>query len=253
MDSGYVETETFSANWLFGLFGLTVGPARRFIWYNPILLLAVPGSVWFWRHRRRLLFLNLALVALYFAVYAKWYMWHGGYSWGPRFLVPVLPFVTLLAAPAWESLVARRRFGWLGWALTVALAALSVGVQWLGMLVPYALVQDRLAANVQPIFAPETFTELRYSPFVLQWRFLTAENVQLGWWGQAGGAAIDWFALIMPLIGILVGLILLVQQARSLGRMSVARRCATGSMAPPWRSSPWPCSPPIGARSATRP
>ena len=49
------STETFSGNWLFGLFGSTIGPARGFIWYNPILLLAIPGAVWFWRHQRTLL------------------------------------------------------------------------------------------------------------------------------------------------------------------------------------------------------
>ena len=29
-DTGYVASETFSADWLFGLFGLTFGPAARF-------------------------------------------------------------------------------------------------------------------------------------------------------------------------------------------------------------------------------
>ena len=107
-ETGYVATESFSANWLFGLFGLTVGPARGLIWYNPILLLAIPGSLWFWRQERRLFLWCLALVGLFVAVYAKWYMWHGGYSWGPRFLVPILPFLTLLAGPGWALLTQQR-------------------------------------------------------------------------------------------------------------------------------------------------
>ncbi len=51
-DSGYVSTESFSGPWLAGIFGLTVGPARGLFWYNPILLLALPGALWFWRHAR---------------------------------------------------------------------------------------------------------------------------------------------------------------------------------------------------------
>lgn len=58
-DSGYVESESFSGNWLAGIFGLTVGPARGLIWYNPILLLAIPGVIWFWRHARQ----TLAMIA----------------------------------------------------------------------------------------------------------------------------------------------------------------------------------------------
>ena len=77
-DTGYVESETFSANWLVGLFGLTAGPPRGFIWYNPILLLAIPGQ--------RLVLAAPAAASVpepgvggaHFAVYAKWYMWHGG-------------------------------------------------------------------------------------------------------------------------------------------------------------------------------
>ncbi len=193
-ETGYVETESFSANWLFGLFGLTVGPARGLIWYNPILLLAIPGSLWFWRQERRLFLWCLALVGLFVAVYAKWYMWHGGYSWGPRFLVPILPFLTLLAGPGWALLTQQRVWGWLGVAAAGLLAALSVGVQWLGLLIPYGFVQDWLVETIQPLFAPATFLELQYSPLVAQWRFLLPANIHLAWWrGEAWPGTVDWF------------------------------------------------------------
>ncbi len=216
-ESGYVESERFSAPWLFGLFGLTVGPARGLLWYNPLLLLALPGALWFWRHSRRTLLFIAALSVLYIGLYAKWYMWHGGYSWGPRFLVPLLPFLTLLCGPAWERLVLRRRWGWAGAAAALLLGLLSIGVQWLGMAVPFGLVQERLAAEVQPLFAPETFTQLRYSPLRLQWEYLRPEHLHFAWWrgGDAGlpwWQQIDWPALIMPLAAFLLGLLILVRQ-----------------------------------------
>ena len=100
-DSGYVETERFSAVWWFGVSGLLVGPARGLLWYSPVLLLAIPGAVWFWRHARlHALLLSCILVVIYVLFYGKWYMWHGGYSWGPRFMVPTLPFLALLTGPA---------------------------------------------------------------------------------------------------------------------------------------------------------
>ena len=207
-DSGYVDTESFTANWFMGISGLLVGPARGLVWYSPVFLLGILGGQWFWRQARWICNFVLAISIVYILLYGKWYMWHGGYSWGPRFIVPLLPFLALFVGPAWEQLVSRRTWGQFGRIVTVFLVGLSIGVQWLGMVIPYALVQDWLTAAVQPLFAPETFLQLRYSPLLLQWRFLKATNLQLAWW-RAG--RFDWIGFLIPAIGIVIGLLLLIQ------------------------------------------
>lgn len=205
-ETGYAPTETFSANWFFGLYGLLLGPARGFFWYNPVLLLALPGAIWYWKNARRTLLIIAALTLIYVGMYGKWYMWHGGYSWGPRFLVPLLPFVTLLVAPVWQVLVVERRYGRWGAASAWLLTLLSVLVQLLGLLIPFGLVQEYLAAEISPLFAPETFTRMELSPLLLQARFVARDTIHLHWWtGEPGWAAVDWVALLVCVALIAVG------------------------------------------------
>src|SRR5262249_30187343 len=54
-------------------------------------------------------------LAVLTAVYSSYSVWWGGWSWGPRFFVPLLPIITL-AATTWaaggeEETARRRRFG----------------------------------------------------------------------------------------------------------------------------------------------
>lgn len=66
--------------------------------FSPALLLAAPGAVLWWRRRtdRTLLMLCLA-VAIVFPVYLSGFRGvETGYQFGPRFLVPMVPFAALL-------------------------------------------------------------------------------------------------------------------------------------------------------------
>lgn len=232
--SGYAPSETFTAPWLFGIGGLLVGPARGFFWYSPLLLLGLFGIRWFWQHCRWIAVVVLLLSLVYLLLYGKWYMWHGGYSWGPRFLVPLLPLLALFIGPAWERLIVQRIWGTAGRLLVAFLLILSLCLQLLGLLVPFALVQDWLATTVTPLFAPETFTQLTYSPLRRQWDFLRADQIHLAWWRvgeDLGQFAIDWQGVLLPLVGLILSAITLrtylrqYQEPRSNSLYSILFAC----------------------------
>lgn len=65
------------------------------VWFTPWIVLVPLALVRFWKVRPRECALSLAILlesVLFFACYAAW---HGGWAYGPRLLVPCLPFAAL--------------------------------------------------------------------------------------------------------------------------------------------------------------
>jgi hypothetical protein len=90
---GHVAAGSFShfhASLLRGMIGLLFSPGRGIFWYNPalLLLLLFPSSIAaFWRRTRGL---------GYLLFYARFPNWADGLSWGPRYIIPVLPLALLV-------------------------------------------------------------------------------------------------------------------------------------------------------------
>ena len=82
-----------------GLRGLLFSPGRSLFLYSPWLLLAIPGVVLFMRRHGRSGFLVAVFPILVVLLYAMKLGWHGG-SWGPRYLLPVVPLLAVACAPA---------------------------------------------------------------------------------------------------------------------------------------------------------
>lgn len=87
-----------------GVYGLLLSPGKGLVWYALPVLLAAWGL---WRFARKhlaeavfVLLLGVSIVTL-FALYA---FWHGDGSWGPRYLIPFLPFALLPAVALFDRL-----------------------------------------------------------------------------------------------------------------------------------------------------
>jgi hypothetical protein len=88
---------------LTNLYRITLDPQFGLFWQSPILVLALVGFVMVLRRRqyRAEGLLCLFAVAAMLAMNAGYYLWWGGSAFGPRLLIPALPFfiVPLAALP----------------------------------------------------------------------------------------------------------------------------------------------------------
>jgi hypothetical protein len=169
LQTGYHALETFSNPWLEGLVGLLFSPGKGLFLYSPVLILAVASFPAFLRRHRAEALLAGGIPAAYALLYASWFAWHGGHAWGPRFLVPALPFLVLALVPSltWASQSPWRK-------LLVGVLALASGlVQVLGV----AVRVDRFFDMVMydwglPVYDPRLFFDPAYSPLLWQVRLL---------------------------------------------------------------------------------
>ena len=119
-----------------GLLWNLLSPYRGIFIYAPAVLLCFFGLRTLARKHRADLLLILAMVAYVFIVYSGWWAWHGGWCWGPRFLVPVIP---LLLIPGF---VAVSRSGGRLAGLAVVLGAAGFIVQLGAVLINYTAPYD---------------------------------------------------------------------------------------------------------------
>jgi hypothetical protein len=208
LQTGYLPQEKFSTPWLEGISGLLISPGRGLFLYVPVLLVSLLAIPTFVKRHRLEAALALLVSTSYVLLYGRWFFWHAGYAWGPRFLVPIVPFAIIFMAPLVEKLSGR---GWLAFA---ALCLISVAIQILGLSVDFTLFQEGLLFRFRDLrmFDPRTYFEFRFSPLLGQWALLRLENLDFAWVRMMGSPPrlqVDWPVLVSNaalLVATLLGL-----------------------------------------------
>lgn len=161
LDTGFMRDPGWGphASLLVGLHGLLLSSGRSLFLYNPLVLVAVPAMIWLWRRDRNTVILLGGTVLAQLFTIARLESWDGGESYGPRYLLPIVPLLLVGSTP-WLVLK-RLRY------LTAALMAIGVCVQLPGVLMDYSIVQNEFARATPGYSIQLTRYSWRASPLVL--------------------------------------------------------------------------------------
>jgi hypothetical protein len=177
----------FSNPLLLGLYGNLFSLGRSVFLYSPPTILLLFAFREFYRRQRAEALLFVSIIAIYFLVYSSFGDWHGGWAWGPRYLLPMLPFMII---PVGYFLEGGAKL-----AIAAAITAAGVFVQVLGLGVSYGNVYwDWVKMGLYPdsafLFVPEIspipthFNNLidgRYVDLWLVWVYRTFGAEVLAW------------------------------------------------------------------------
>jgi hypothetical protein len=124
-----------------GFWGLLFSPGKSMFVYTPLLL--IPIFFWF-KFDYKKYYAELISFGLLFAIYfyfigtllgdVDYLVWHGDSSWGPRYMVPTIPFLMILVAIIYHRLSGRQKFY-----IFMPLAVVGFGINLVGVLLPYQI------------------------------------------------------------------------------------------------------------------
>jgi len=204
--------EGFTTPILEGAWGLLFSPYRSLFLHTPLLILMPIALIIYCRHHRAEGIMIIALSTALIVLYSLWWMWWGGFAWGPRLLVPLTPFWMLTFAP----LLAKNSI------LKIwPLALLSFGVQLLSVLFNYVNYEIRLRTYFPTDFADplaygppaQNLRDFWYSPVFGQVHLLQTDlwaNLDLAWiWRTADGPSVQWSVAGLGAGAILMGIVTL--------------------------------------------
>jgi hypothetical protein len=201
-----------------GFWGLIASPYRGVFWHTPIFILSLFAFPAFVRRHRAAGIVIAALSLVLVGLYSMWWMWWGGFAWGPRFLVPLTPFWILASGSSWcrrmneELRMGQRTLPPLPTLYSLFLI-LSFLVQLSAVVVNYVNYEIALRAIfptdwVDPLrFGPpaQGIADWIYSPVLGQWRLMTEDfvlNTDLAWLWADG--TVLWSVVIVGGLAVVV-------------------------------------------------
>jgi hypothetical protein len=147
LDTGYLRDDTLAlGSFWAGFAGLLFSPGRSVFIYSPALLAGVATLAAFGRRDRSTMWLLVGEFVIVFAFYSSLVNWDAERSYGPRYLLPVIPLLILPLAGCGS----KSR-------LMTAVILVSVVVQLPGVLVDFSKV------GAARVIGPRTETQRQWT------------------------------------------------------------------------------------------
>jgi hypothetical protein len=179
---GYFSTLAANNGWS-GLVGLLASPGAGLIFFFPLAVLIPLGAKYMYKENRALFFLCLYIIistwiytgTLSFGSEPN--SWSGGIAWGPRYLVPVLPFMIIILAYLFPHI--KNRYFIKSIIIGLCLAGFYVNLSgiliWFQYGLLYAWTMEGLA--IYPNYMDIITWSTPYSPIVLHTKALISDYV----------------------------------------------------------------------------
>lgn len=192
--SGYTNSPPFNNPLWKGIYGLLFSPGKSFFLYAPLTLLFFwAASKWYRKYTREAIFFSLLFVSM-LILHAKFSAWAGDGSWGPRYLIPVLPFCILPLGVLFQNSLEQTKKLYkfvalllFGIGLLIQLGGLSV---YFGSYLRFIDEYPYTRGFSDPQFLYKSRYEPEYSPVIGHWKLLGV-SLQKHMNGEIGKFNID--------------------------------------------------------------
>lgn len=165
--AGAYSGEAFSTPVLLGSTGLLLSFGKGLIWHAPVVLVGLLGLRSLLRKHAPSGRIVTYVIVCQLVVIAQWWTWHGGMSWGPRLLLPVVPLVCLGIAGAWcESGRCGR-----SWIAAAVLLSIIIAF-WSTLQNPQGYIAGRSSAAIEEnetIYIPQVGPFGSEASFAIPW------------------------------------------------------------------------------------